>query len=182
MRPLAWTPAVAVACACALAAAACSSSSGGSNGGAERDGGVADAGHGGDAAAVEDHAVVDAPSADTAIADAGFPAPDGASPDAGEQCAPPSSQGAACGACIATNCEAAWCACRNDPNNPDDAGISGCERFVKCTQECVATDAGTPTACLQQICAVAPFSSVETQEGQAFVSCLVQYCASECPQ
>jgi hypothetical protein len=179
MKPLAWTPAVAVACA--LVAGACSSSSG-SNGGDERDASPADAGHPGDAAAPEDHSVADAAAADTGapLPDAG--PPEAASPDAASECAPPVAQGPACGVCVATNCESTWCTCHGDPSNADDAGVTGCERFVKCAQSCVATDAGNPTACLQQICAVAPFSTVEQHEGQAFVDCLVQYCASECAQ
>ncbi|HEY1697388.1 MAG TPA: hypothetical protein VGG39_34740 [Polyangiaceae bacterium] len=179
MKPLAWTTALAVACA--LVAGACSSSSGGSN--VEgHDAGLLDAGHPGDAAVPEDHAVADTAPGDAGASLPDAEVPDAASPDAGAECAPPVAQGPACGVCIATNCESAWCTCRSDPSNADDAGVTGCERFVKCTQNCVATDAGTPTACLQQICAVAPFSTVEQNEGQAFVDCLVQYCASECAQ
>jgi hypothetical protein len=178
MRLLSSAPALAVGWTLVLAA--CSSSSGGSGGGnGGVDGGGSDASHSQDSSGGADHST----GADVGASDAG--SPDDASADgpheAAVTCDPPAGQTAACDACIASNCEGAWCACRNDPANVDDAGKSGCEQFVKCAQECVADDAGTPTACLQQICAVAPLTTVEQNEGQNLVGCLVQYCASDCP-
>jgi hypothetical protein len=120
--------------------------------------------------------------------------PDGGASDTGTQdapddqggpdaalCAPPSTkQGATCDACITANCESMWCACRNDTDSVDDAGVSGCQRYVACAEQCVAADAGTPTDCFKNVCATSAYTSAEQKEGQTFVGCLVQYCAAEC--
>jgi hypothetical protein len=107
--------------------------------------------------------------------------PDGGT-DAG-MCQPPvSKQGPACDACITSNCETTWCACRGDTDNVNDAGVSGCLLYVECVQQCVANDAGTPTDCFGTICATASYTTNEQHEGHALVDCRVQYCSTECGQ
>jgi hypothetical protein len=61
-----------------------------------------------------------------------------------------------------------------------DGGSTGCLGYAKCVEQCVADDAGTPTSCFQTVCALATYTSTEEQEGQAFLDCLVQYCAPDC--
>ena len=158
-----------------LGAPACSSGSGGGSGGSPADGGASDASHPRDGA-VEDHTAVEASSPDAAVEASSVEA--GA--DGGVTCAPPTAKGTACAACVQSNCEQAWCTCSSDPANIDDAGNSGCVRYVACAEQCVATDAGTPTDCLQKICAGVPLSPIEENEGQTLVDCLVAYCDSEC--
>jgi hypothetical protein len=103
--------------------------------------------------------------------------------DAGVTCPPPGSQqGPTCDACIMQNCPAAWCACLADTDNVDDAGISGCIRYVGCVESCVANDGGTPTDCLQTVCATSAYTMNEQHEGQAFLDCSVQYCSTPCGQ
>jgi hypothetical protein len=178
MNPFASKSTFLAVCVLALAGAGCSSSS--ANGGNPADAGA------GDATRPEDSAVpLDAAGQqDHAASDAGS-AEDGGESDAGEAgvwCAPPSNKTASCGTCIGSSCENAWCTCLEDPENVDDAGASGCIRYVACVETCVATDAGSPTACLQTICAVAPTTTSEQHAGQEFVDCLVQYCAADCVQ
>ena len=176
MTPFASKSTFLVSCVLALAGAGCSSSAGNSS--VSTDAGAGDAtrpedtGAPADATGQQDHAA----------GDTGSPA-DGAEGDAGEAgvwCAPPPNKTAACGTCIGSSCENAWCTCLQDPENVDDAGASGCIRYVGCVETCVATDAGSPTACLQTICAVAPTTTSEQHAGQEFVDCLVQYCAADC--
>ena len=150
----------------------CSSSSSGAGGGATGDAGASDAGGPRDAVAA-DHAAIEAGVADTGGAL-------DAATDAGATCAPATSKGSACSACVASNCEAAWCTCQGDPTGIDDAGNSGCLRYVACAEDCVASDAGSPTTCLQQICSGTPLNPIEEHEGQTFIDCLVQYCDAEC--
>jgi hypothetical protein len=170
-------------------AVACGSSSGSGNfgagdGGAE-DANAADTAIGHDGAphdATSDTARADA-SADTGAAEAGdVDASDDAqgNPDAPLCAAPQSKQGPTCDTCIAANCDAQWCACRNDTDSVDDAGVSGCLGYVACAEQCVAADAGTPTYCFKNVCATSAYTAAEQKEGQAFVGCLVQYCANEC--
>ncbi|HEY8087994.1 MAG TPA: hypothetical protein VIF09_09115, partial [Polyangiaceae bacterium] len=128
----------------AAASSACGGSSTGGGSGGQGDAGSSDGAHPRDGT-VADHAVTDS-----------APAPEGASGDAtgGDgalTCAPPTSRGAACASCVASNCDSAWCNCRADTASIDDAGNSGCVRYVDCAEQCVAADAGTPTDCLQKI-------------------------------
>jgi hypothetical protein len=110
---------------------------------------------------------------------------DTAMPDSGEEgglCGEPQTMlGSTCDGCIAQNCDATWCACAADPLDAGDGG-SGCLHYVKCVEECVADDAGSPTDCLTMLCAIAPFTTPQEQAGHAFLDCLVQYCASDCGQ
>ena len=105
-------------------------------------------------------------------------------PDAGDAagaCGQPlTGHGTTCDGCIATNCESTWCACAGDTVDVD--GGPGCLEYVKCVEDCVATDAGSPSDCLTTICAVSPFTMPEQQAGHSFVDCQVQYCAGECGQ
>lgn len=89
---------------------------------------------------------------------------------------------AGCDTCVAESCAPQWCTCAQDPNNTDDAGASGCERYVACVSECVATDAGLPTTCTQTLCAQAPYSTEEQLNGQDLLDCVVLYCSTTCPQ
>lgn len=110
---------------------------------------------------------------------------DTAAPDAGDDAGwcgmPQTSLGTTCDDCVATNCEPTWCACAADPTVVGDAG-SGCQSYVQCVEDCVASDAGSPSTCLVNVCAVPPFTAAEQQEGHSFLDCLVQYCGSQCGQ
>lgn len=107
--------------------------------------------------------------------------PDGG-PEAGACAAPVTKQGPACDACITSNCETTWCACRGDTDHVNDAGVSGCLLYVACVEQCVANDAGTPTDCFGTVCATASYTVNEQHEGHALVDCRVQYCSTECGQ
>ena len=110
-------------------------------------------------------------------------APDAAGEDAGSCGEPHTTLGTVCDGCIAPSCEPTWCGCAAGVADLDagDAG-SGCLQYVACVEGCVQTDAGSPTACLTTVCAVAPFTTPQQQAGHSFLDCLVQYCGSECGQ
>jgi hypothetical protein len=163
-----------LACGTLLLLAACSSSSGGNNvSGDAGDASVHEAGSG-DAFSFE------AGPTDSSVADAGGDSSDGSM----LACMLPVtlSTGSGCNACVEQYCDPAWCTCAEDTANADDAGHNGCERYAACVSECVATDAGLPTTCAQSICAHAPYSSAEQQDGQELLDCVVLHCSADCPQ
>jgi hypothetical protein len=160
-----------------LLVAACSSAS--SGGGA----GSADAGSDGIVhhEAGADAAAYDASAGDAPYGqDAGSDAQDGAAP----ACDLPVVLAAdpVCNGCVEQYCDPVWCTCAGDTANVDDAGASGCERYVACVADCVLTDAGLPTTCSQTLCAHAPYSSQEQQDGQKLLDCVVLHCSMQCPQ
>ena len=142
------------------------------------DGGPRDSGAARDSSAAQDSGGFDGSAPDTGAPDTG--AAD-AGPDAAWCGMPQTSLGTTCDECVATNCETTWCACVADPVVAGDAG-SGCQSYVQCVEDCVAADAGTPTDCLVNVCAVPPFTSSEQKTGHTFLDCLVQYCGSPCGQ
>jgi len=159
--------------AAGLLGAACSSSSGSAT--APQDAGV-------DA---HDAAVVESAAPDVGASDGTTPPDAGAGDaDGGLACSVPVtvSTSAACDTCVADYCDPAWCTCAQDTANVDDAGANGCERYVACVSECVQTDAGLPTTCTQTLCAHAPYTSEEQQEGRALLNCIVLHCSTDCPQ
>jgi hypothetical protein len=143
-------------------------------------------------------ASLDAASAlDTASADSGLA--DG-NDDDGSCGLPRTTLGAACDACVQTNCEPAWCTCAKESAAAADGGSSGdggsadaetgvadgaavgagCAGYAKCVESCVAADAGSPTDCFQTVCALGVYTPTQQQGGHAFLDCLVQYCAVPC--
>jgi hypothetical protein len=114
--------------------------------------------------------------------------------DAGSCGLPRTALGAACDACVQTNCEPAWCTCADESASSPDGGSSGAEAgspdgaapgggclgYAQCVESCVADDAGSPTDCFQTVCALAAYTPTQQQGGHAFLDCLVQYCAMEC--
>jgi|SRR5579859_3559958 len=183
MKSCGFAGGVVLASLALAAAGACGGAS--SNNPAPGDGGGLDA-SASDGGFDREAAAHDAAGHDAAVAEAGpdagteDAAADQGGPDAPLCAAPATKQGAACDTCITANCESLWCACRNDTDSVDDAGVSGCLRYVACAEQCVAADAGTPTDCFKNVCATTAYTSAEQKEGQTFVGCLVQYCASEC--
>jgi hypothetical protein len=113
---------------------------------------------------------------------------------------PGTTLGAACDACVQTNCEPAWCTCAEESGGAADgggvaeggsadaeAGVTdgaavgvGCVGYAKCVEGCVAADAGSPTDCFQMVCALGAYTPTQQQGGHAFLDCLVQYCAVPC--
>ncbi len=162
-----------LACGALALLAACSSSSAGVS---EATGDAGDAGvH---EAGPHDASTSDSSVTDSSAADAGSDASDAST----LACSLPVtlSTEAGCGACVQQYCDPQWCTCAEDTANTDDAGRNGCERYADCVSECVATDAGLPTTCAQSICAHAPYSSVEQQDGQTLLDCVVLHCSADC--
>ena len=162
-----------------LLVAACSSASSG--------GGVASGDAGADVSAHDagghDSPFESSPGDASSGPDAGSDAGDGST----LACALPVvlSTAPACNACVAQYCDPVWCTCAADTANADDAGdagANGCERYVACVAECVLTDAGLPTTCAQTVCATAPYSTQEQQDGRQLLDCVVLHCSNECPQ
>jgi hypothetical protein len=162
-----------LACGAVLLLAACSSSSGSNNlsGDAGKDASLHEAGSG-DASSYESSVT------DSSAADAGGDAADAST----LACMLPVelTTEATCNTCVEQYCDPAWCTCAEDMANTDDAGQNGCERYAACVSECVATDAGLPTTCAQTICARAPYSTIEQQDGQELLDCVVLHCAADC--
>jgi hypothetical protein len=144
-------------------------------------GGAVDAGAITDSAVRSDAAVPDsAISFDAGLEDSAVPQESG---DEAYSCGEPYTDlGGKCDDCIETNCEPVWCACATDPPDAADDGGTGCLHYVKCVEECVAQDAGSPTDCLGTICAIAPSTASEQQAGHAYLDCMIQYCATNCGQ
>jgi hypothetical protein len=182
MRNRAWSTAIIFGAWVALSAASCGGGGGSGNAEATDAAADSDAGPRYDAHTGPDTGVDTGPDAGAGF-DARTDATTAMDAADGGTCPPPTSTpGPTCDACITQNCEAAWCACRGDTDSVDDAGVSGCIRYVGCVERCVASDSGTPTACLQNVCATSDYTTAEQHEGQAFLDCSVQYCSSPCGQ
>jgi hypothetical protein len=159
-------------CGALLLLAACSSSSSNNvSGDAGKDASAHEAGSG-------DASMFESGPSDATAADAGSDASDAST----LACMLPVelTTEATCNTCVAEYCDPAWCTCAEDTANTDDAGHNGCERYAACVSECVASDAGLPTACAQTICAHAPYSTTEQQDGQELLDCAVLHCAADC--
>jgi hypothetical protein len=172
MKTIASTSRLLVGCLASAVVSLGWGSCGSSSAGTETAGDAApprDGGAGADVAA--DARVYDAASADSAAE---------AAPEGGACGEPYTGLGATCDDCIVANCDPTWCACAEDPDGAAGDGGS-CLSYVKCVEQCVTSDAGSPSDCLTSVCAASPLTGPE-QAGHAFLDCLIQYCASECGQ